>query len=223
MTLIEVMIAVALLTLVMAFAWGGYSVSIRQQQRMQDINERLHGVEQAINRIIRDLATAFITAHGTDEAQMKIRYQTKFLGTENRIDFTSMGNIRMYKDEKVGDQAEISYYTARISNDTGELVNTLIRRQQAPINDDFTKGGTILPLLENIREFNLAYWDDAKAEIAVGSDGWIKEWDTEHSEYKDRLPSRVKIEVLIDDPLGGSEPVLFSTQAEIHLTNRLNF
>ena len=110
MTLIEIMIAVALLTGVMAMGWGSYSVAVSHQQRMQDINERLHGVEQAVNRIVRDMSTAFITKHGDDETQTEIRYKTGFVGDEKRVDFTSMGYVRMFRDEKVGDQSEISYY-----------------------------------------------------------------------------------------------------------------
>ena len=108
-------------------------------------------------------------------------------------------------------------------NEDGELVDYLVRREQAPINDDFEKGGTILPLLEGVLSFKLEYWDDTKADVSVGSDGWVESWDTEHSDYKGRLPSRVKIEIMIDDPLGGDEPMLISTQAQIHLTTALEF
>ena len=224
MTLVEVMIAVALLTLVMAAGWGSYSVAVDSQQRMQEINERLHGVEQAVNRIVRDMSTAFITKHGGDDSeQTEIRYQTGFLGNNERVDFTSMGYVRMFKDEKVGDQSEISYYIRDMRNEDGDLETYLVRREQAPINDDFTRGGTILPLLDHVLSFKLQYWDDEKADVAVGSDGWVDEWDTEHSDFTDRLPSRVKIEIEIEDPLGGDKPMLISTQAQIHLTKALDF
>ena len=223
MTLIEVMIAVALLTGVMAMGWGSYYLAATNQQRMQDINERLHGVEQAVNRIVRDLSTAFLTKHGNDESMLEINYKTGFLGKQDRVDFTSMGYVRMFRDEKVGDQSEISYFIKEMRNEEGEYARYLVRREQAPINDDFTRGGTILPLLDHVQDFRLEYWDDAKAELAVGNDGWVDEWDTEHADYKDRLPGRVRIEIEIDDPLGGEEPMLITTQAEIHLTASLDF
>ena len=223
MTLIEVMIAVAILTAVMGLGWGSYATAVNHQQRMQDINERLHGVEQAVNRIVRDMSTAFITKHGDDDSQTEIRYKTGFLGEEDRVDFTSMGYVRMFRDEKVGDQSEISYFVRNMRNEDGELVNYLVRREQAPINDDFEKGGTILPLLEGVLSFRLEYWDDSKADVSVGSDGWVESWDTEHSDYQGRLPSRVKIEIEIEDPLGSDEPMLISTQAQIHLTTALEF
>lgn len=223
MTLIEVMIAVAILAAVMGLGWGSYATAVNHQQRMQEINERLHGVEQAVNRIVRDMSTAFITTHGDDESQSEVRYKTGFLGDESRVDFTSMGYVRMFRNEKVGDQSEISYYVKDMRNEDGELVDYLVRREQAPINDDFEKGGTILPLLEGVLSFKLEYWDDTKADVSVGSDGWVESWDTEHSDYKGRLPSRVKIEITIEDPLGGDEPMLVSTQAQIHLTTALEF
>ena len=223
MTLIEVMLAVGILAAVMAAGWGSYIAATTNQQRMQEINDRLHGVEQAVNRIVRDMSTAFITAHGDDDSQTEIRYQTGFLGTSDRVDFTSMGYVRMFRNEKVGDQSEISYYLKDMRNSDGDLATYLVRREQAPINDDFTRGGTILPLLDHVLSFKLSYWDDAKAELTISDDGWVDEWDTEHTDYKNRLPSRVKIEIEIEDPLGSDKPMLISTQAQIHLTGVLNF
>lgn len=223
MTLIEIMIAVAILAAIMGIGWGSYATATSHQQRMQEINERLHGVEQAVNRIVRDMSTAFITAHGNDDSQTEIRYQTGFLGDNKRVDFTSMGYVRMFRNEKVGDQSEISYFIKDLRNEDGELETYLVRREQAPINDDFTRGGTILPLLDHVLSFNLQYWDDSKAEKTLGDDGWIDEWDTEKTEYSNRLPSRVKIEIEIEDPLGSNTPMLISTQAQIHLTDVLDF
>ena len=223
MTLIEVMLAVGILAAVMAAGWGSYIAATTNQQRMQEINDRLHGVEQAVNRIVRDMSTAFITAHGDDDSQTEIRYQTGFLVTFDRVDVTSMGYVRMFRNEKVGDQSEISYYLKDMRNSDGDLATYLVRREQAPINDDFTRGGTILPLLDHVLSFKLSYWDDAKAELTISDDGWVDEWDTEHTDYKNRLPSRVKIEIEIEDPLGSDKPMLISTQAQIHLTEVLNF
>ena len=222
MTLIEVMLAVGILAAVMAAGWGSYIAATTNQQRMQEINDRLHGVEQAVNRIVRDMSTAFITAHGDDDSQTEIRYQTGFLGTSERVDLTRRGCVRMFRNEKVGDQSEISYYLKDMRNSDGDLATYLVRREQAPINDDFTRGGTILPLLDHVLSFKLSYWDDAKAELTISDDGWVDEWDTEHTDYKNRLPSRVKIEIEIEDPLGSDKPMLISTQAQIHLTEGLN-
>ena len=61
MTLIEVMLAVGILAAVMAAGWGSYIAATTNQQRMQEINDRLHGDEQAVNRIVREKSTAFIT------------------------------------------------------------------------------------------------------------------------------------------------------------------
>ena len=80
-----------------------------------------------------------------------------------------------------------------------------------------------MPLLDHVLSFKLSYWDDSKAELTINDDGWVDEWDTEHTDYKNRLPSRVKIEIEIEDPLGSDKPMLISTQAQIHLTEVLNF
>ena len=156
-TLMEVMIAVSILVMIMGLAWGSYALATQHQQRMQDINERLHGAEQAINHIVRDLSMAFMTVHGQDESQIKKRYETGFVGDRDRVDFTTMAYERRFKNEKVGDQSEISYFVKTVRNLDGQMVPSLVRREQAPINDDFRKGGTIIPLLEEVRNFQLLY------------------------------------------------------------------
>ena len=73
MTLIEIMISIAILAAIMVFAWGSFALSASKQERMQEINERLHGVEQAVNRIVRDMSMAFMTVHGNDKSQTEER------------------------------------------------------------------------------------------------------------------------------------------------------
>ncbi len=223
MTLIEVMISVAILVTIMTFAWGSFNSATSNQERMQTINDRLHGVEQAVNHIVRDMSTAFMTRHVVDESQVEKRYETGFLGDDDRVDFTSMGYVRRFRNEKAGDQSEISYYLKDMRDDEGNLSKFLVRREQAPINDDFKRGGTILPLLDHVQSFKLQYWDDTKADVTYGDDGWIDEWDTEKKDFENRLPSRVKIEIEIDDPMGTGKSLLITTQAQIHLTEALEF
>ena len=125
MTLIEIMIAISILAIVIGMAWGSFGMVSTQQERIQGINDRLHEVEQAVNRMVRDLSTAFMTTHGLDDTQVMIRYKTGFLGDKDRLDFTSMGYVRMFKDEKVGDQSEISYFIKdmKIALDEAERMN----------------------------------------------------------------------------------------------------
>lgn len=220
--MIEIILSISILALIMAVAWGSYSSATTNQQRMQDINGRLHGVEQAMNRMVRELSMAFITSHGSEETQVEIRYKTGFYGEDDRIDFTSMGYRRMFRDDKVGDQSEISYYIKRVRNDSGDLVPSLVRREDAPIDDDPQRGGTIMTLLEDVESFELQYWDDSKADVSVGSDGWVDEWDSESGEQEKRLPSRVKITIEIPNPRGRGKST-FTTQAEIHMVESIDF
>lgn len=222
-TMIEVMLSVAVLSLLMAIAWGSYQTTAMTQQRVTDINARLHGAEQAMNRMVRELSMAFMTSHGQEETQSEIRYKTGFYGKDDRVDFTSLGHVRMFRDDKVGDQAEISYYVKRVTNDDGETVDALVRREDAPIDDDFQGGGIVMTLLEGVKRFELEYWDDDKADVAAGADGWVSDWDSEKSEFEGRLPSRVRITVVIEDPTDPRRDMILTTQAEIHMTKSLDF
>jgi len=222
-TMIEVMLAISVLALLMAMAWGSYNTASRNQQRMADINARLHGVEQAMNRMVRELSMAYMTTHGQEESQQEIRYKTGFLGEDDRIDFTTLSNVRMFRDDKVSDQVEISYYVKRVRNDDGDLVPSLVRREDAPVDDEFDEGGIVMTMLEDVKEFEVEYWDDEKADVAAGADGWVEDWDTEDGEYENRLPSRVRITVVIQDPANRNEDMTLVTQAEIHMTKAIGF
>ncbi|MDX9722061.1 MAG: type II secretion system protein GspJ [Myxococcota bacterium] len=221
-TLLEIMMSIAILAGIMVVAWGTYGSAIRQQERMQQINNRLHGVEQAMHRVVREISMAFVTPHGAEESQVEIRYRTAFIGKQDRIDFASLAYVRMFRDDKVGDQCELAYYLRRVRDEDGNWVQALVRREQAPIDEDPEKGGTVMTLLEDVSTFELQYWDPQKAEIAVGNDGWIDDWDTQNSEPGLRLPSRVRITIGIPDPVGRDE-LLFTSEAEIRLVDPLDF
>lgn len=222
-TLLEIMLSISILSMLMSIAWGSFNYSARAQRQMQSTSDRLHGAEQAMNRIVRELSMAFVTPHGQEERQLEIRYKTGLYGEDDRIDFTTMGHVRMFRDDKVGDQMEISYYIKSVRNDNGEYVQSLVRRQDAPIDDNPQKGGTVMVLLEDVRDFKLEYWDDAKAELAAGGDGWVNTWDTESTDTFNRLPGRVRITLEIPHPRYDDREVTFVTQAEIHMTEALNF
>lgn len=258
-TLIEVMITVTLLALIMAVAWGSFLTMERSQTYTQNINDRMHAAEQAMNRMVRELSMAFMTAHGLPPSELaitaatvttttdpnvpppvqatpggaldtwagddpaKVVYRTGFYGERDRVDFTCLCNVRMVRDEKTSDQAEVSYYLKNIRRRDGTYVEALMRRLDAPIDDDPRKGGFVMPILEDVKKFEIEYWDDAKAATSVGDDAWVSSWDTESSDTQLRLPSRVRIRLEIPHPNNPGQTLTFTTQAEIHLTQIIDF
>jgi len=220
------MIAVSILALLMAVAWGSYLTASRSQIRVQSRNERLHAVEQTMNRMVRELSMAFLTTHGQlvdDQGAIEIRYKTGFFGENDRIDFTTLAHVRMFRDDKVGDQAEISYYVKNVETRDGRNVRALVRREDAPIDDEPQKGGTIMTLLEDVKSVEFEFWDDEKADTAAGSDAWVTDWDSESSDQTLRIPSRVRIKIEIPHPNVPRETITFTTQAEIRLITPIDF
>lgn len=153
----------------------------------------------------------------------KVVYRTGFYGDSDRIDFTCLCNVRMVRDEKTGDQAEISYFLKSVRRRDGSYVKSLVRRLDAPIDDKPRAGGFVMPLLEDVKSFKVEYWDDAKSDLSSGDDAWVSSWDTETSETRLRLPSRVRISLEIPHPNNANETITLSTQAEIHLTQAIDF
>lgn len=219
-TLIELMVSITVLVTIMAVAWGSYSTVLSRQEQAQQETDRIHAVEQTMRRMIRELSMSFVTPHDEDaEGQMfEVRYRTVFQGERDEIHFTTLSHQRMFRDDKVGDQAEVSYRVASVTNLEGRSVRAIIRRMDAPIDEQPDEGGVEMVMLEDIKSFELEYWDDEKAASAAGSDAWVNDWDYTKTDYLNRLPSRIRVKLEIEHPNDPTRTLTFSTQAEIHLT-----
>ena len=108
------------------------------------------------------------------------------------------------EDDKKSDQRQLSFL---LDTDPRTRTRSLMRREQANLDDDFEEGGRTLTLLPDVRSIEFQYWDPQK-------DAWADKWDAAGSELN-RLPSRIRIEmvVVMDD---GQEQT-FVTQSKLWL------
>ena len=218
MTLMEVLIAVTILGTVMIIVWASFSYSFDARERVETVFERYQIVRQGMARMSTELSMAFVTPHGTEPTGMEQRYKTAFIGKSERIDFTSLSHQRVFENEKSSDQCEISYYVRSERNEEGDLVESLVRREDTTLDDDPEKGGTIMTLIPDIEEFELEYWDDQKE---IAGEAWTDEWDTE-GERQGQLPQRVRITIEFEHPLNGKR-VTMRTQTQLYLLTPLTF
>jgi prepilin-type N-terminal cleavage/methylation domain-containing protein len=148
---------------------------------------------------------------------------TFFIGATNEIHFTSLGHVRKYLDSPESDQEEVGYVVKSCLSQkkvNGQRVSfpCLWRRTSPYIDDDITKGGTEMVLLENVEEFKLAY-------IGGGNEEWVDEWrsdDTGAPEHRDKFPEAVKIYLKIKKGIGNKAKTAESmTVASIHFPNNI--
>jgi len=215
MTLIEVMVAMAMFASVAALIYGGFAQTSRAKDVLNKQLDRYHELRIGMERMVRELSMAYVSANGTIVSQRNVR--TTFLGKEagfgSRIDFTSVSHTRVYRDAKESDQNELSYFVTDDPDGEGKV---LARREQARIDEDPQTGGRIEVLISDVIEFELEYLDPATWE-------WVRSWDAAAGVGQtNRLPAQVRIKLTIPGIDGKKEREVFSTRASLPMTWAFN-
>lgn len=191
MTLIEILIAMA----VLAFMAVSVVIVMRNSTEVQeDIRARTELSQMgrnAIEMIREEMYMAYISRQTTEE------WQTFFKAVDrdpiDEVHFVTRAHEKRYSDSKESDLAEISLTS---ESGTGAFA-TLLHRSDPTPDDQWDRGGTILPLARNVRRLNLRYYDRDKEE-------WVDEWDSESGEYANQTPRAVEIVLELEDAAGNT-------------------
>jgi prepilin-type N-terminal cleavage/methylation domain-containing protein len=218
-TLVEVMLAMALIATMVGLTWGTVAQSFRLRQASLERFDRYRGVQTALDRMSREIAMAFMTNVGqvATNDQNEITYRTAFIGSDDELTFTSLAHVRTRVGEVASEQCELSYRIESQRGEDGEIHRNLVRREDAPIDDDPEEGGVNYVLLHDVEEITFEYWD---ADEEIGGDAWRRSWDA-LDEHAGQLPSRVRITVEVAHPTRRGDTLTFTTQTQLALTKPL--
>lgn len=183
LSLLEVVIALALLAVMSLTIYSGASRTLSQQERATDQAERLQGATMALSRLSRDLKTAYIVK-SNDMLGARFEGEITFLGKENRLDFVSFSNLRYIRDAKESDSLELSYFLE--SDPNNEEAYILMRRQSKLIDSDLQEGGRNYPLLYGVKTLQFEY-------LPINSEEWVKEWDAFSLKGNNQIPRAIKV------------------------------
>jgi general secretion pathway protein J len=216
-TLLEIMLAVAVLSLVGTMIYSGFAQTALNKARIEQDVDHSRVIHMTLDRMARELTMAFVSTHVNPSLDLRV-VETAFIGKDNgkddRIDFTSFSHRRLYRNARESDQNEISYFVTEHPDDPGVLV--LARREQNRIDEDPRRGGKSQILVENIEEFNVEYFDPLLSD-------WVQTWNTEDMlAQPNRLPTQVRIRLSVKDPRHRGETQTFGTRVTIPLTYALN-
>ncbi|MFL5363696.1 MAG: type II secretion system protein J, partial [Myxococcales bacterium] len=135
-TLLEVMIAVAILGLIGGLTWKAFDSAADLKSRIERAEERDQTVRGAMNRIAREVSMTFLTEH-YDRKRFRER-PTRFVLKNGRreadLTFTSFANERLAIDAKEGDQALFEYKLGNDPDVSGR--RNLYRRVKAIFDED---------------------------------------------------------------------------------------
>lgn len=221
MTLIEAMVAIAILAIVTTMIWGGFTQTARNKSMVEDRINRRHEVSSALERMAREVSMAYVSAHANPNPTLQT-VVTAFIGDDNgetdRLDFTSFSHRRLYRNAHESDQNELSYFiTAHPHpNRRGEYV--LARREQNRVDDDPRRGGRVEILAERVQGLDISYLDPLSGE-------WLSSWNTTQGAtgQPNRLPAQVKFLLTVDDPSTASGRRTYGTRSVLGLRWALNF
>jgi general secretion pathway protein J len=180
--------------------------------------DRYHEIYAGIERIAQELSMAYTSAHRNPNEALRTMitgFVAKEAGGGSRVDFTSFSHRRLYRNAHESDQNELSYF---VTNDPKQpSLKVLARREQRRVDDDFKKGGQSQILIENVRKFELSFFDPLTSD-------WAATWDsTQTSAQPNRLPTQAKILVTVPNVTGKGPDQTFGTRTNLPATYALNF
>ncbi len=205
-TLIEVLVAIAVMSMIAISIWAASSQTVRTRNAVQESHDELHQVRVAFEMLTRDLSSAFLSQN---RAQIEPTHDTVFIGQDHgeddKLDFAAFTHERRYFDAKESDQAEVGYVLAPDTENPEQ--ENLVRRESPVLDLEPLEGGQLLVLVQNVKAFDLQYYD-------MALDEWEDTWDTtEATGNGSVLPMQVRIRLETYDRLG--EVVAYGTQVPI--------
>jgi general secretion pathway protein J len=229
-TMVEVLVAVGLLSMLSSIIFGATSVILRSQRIVMDSQERYHAGRVAIMRLTGDLSQAFLSKHA---GLLERNTETLFRGEEDEVLFCYLGHKRIFPKGPESDQGVVSYSLERAKKGGGK---NLVRREKPHIDERADRGGRNETLAENVKSLKFEYWDKEQED-------WTSSWeavleDTEQvavdqvaqdqaraaaklltgTEVEDTfvLPRRIKVTLVLEDEAG--KEYSFVSQVELRLT-----
>lgn len=216
-TLVEVMVSLAIFSLVGTMVYSAFSTTARHKQRVEADLDRHQVVAAALERMARELSMAYVSAQRNPNDSM-VTMETAFRGTDHgerdRIDFTSFSHQRLFRNAHESDQNEISYFVTQHPEDSRRTV--LARREQNRPDDNAERGGNVEILLEDVSAFEIEY-------LEPGDYRWVREWDARSAaDHLNVLPEQVKITIEVPNPSNPRQTIRLGTRASLPIRFGLN-
>jgi general secretion pathway protein J len=181
-TLIEVILALALLALLLSLVQGVYTGATRSRNRARLETGEAHLSAVVLQRMASEISMAFFEKSRKNSAD---EYTTGFVvdadaGGNSSFSFTT--RVPWIHGFSPGGDAEVGYLLE--ANEEGVL--SLTRRESAALDGDLFDGGVPYVMLESVKRFEVLCYDGEE---------WVSTWDTAERTDPPYLPVAVSLEV----------------------------
>ena len=216
MTLMELLISMAILSMMMWLAWSTSSGTAQIKRGIETSQQRNHEIRLSLSRLVSDLSSAYISANeDQNQNERRTMFIAKSSGDVDELRFSSFAHRPTWANAKESEQTLIAYYAERDPDDPGKT--NLIRRESRRLANKPWKGekGEIDVLLRDVEEVKFEYWDWKAKD-------WKDSWNSTASDgEKGRLPTRVRVTIELENDAGDVRK--YVTQARIMMSEELNF
>lgn len=214
-TLLEIIVAVAITAAIGATIAAAFTSGFRAKELIESEAEQYRGLRSSMDRMVREIGAAFVS----DRFDVR-RYRdqndrpTNFIGSRERLVFTSLAHQRLYSDAKESDQMVVEYSVHSSTKKGAHGQQDLVRRENPNVygEDKMERGGVEDVLLENVKRVEFSYWDSDQKD-------WVNDWDTRRLEKKSILPTRVRIVMVRSDESGREQR--YTTETRIMLNTEI--
>jgi general secretion pathway protein J len=212
-SLIELLIAVAILAAITTLLFGAFSALKRSKDGLTRVQDRQREARLAMARITRELQSAYLSAHSPLNQALVVQ-KTIFKGERgtpaDRVDFTAFANRRLERNAHISDQCELSYFGSQNPDGSGTV--DLVRRIDTEPDLEPDKGGRVEVLATDIDMFDLQYLDAQTGQ-------WQETWDTTQTTGQpDRLPFQVRVILVLN---GGARSSAERSRGTIRLITKV--
>ena len=194
-TLFEVVITLAILGVVLSVLYMTFYQSMDVMAHTEGRAEVYQQGRLIMERMTAELKGAFVPPQ--ESLSKNFRYGLIGKSTKedeqfrDRLDFTTVAYGQPDAAEGKRDIGEVGYY---LDYEPGAKGLTLFRRQDDGMDGDLLKGGRTLVICDRVRSLSFLFYDRAG--------GKQKDWSTLEGAHRNELPSRVEIELALEDARG---------------------
>lgn len=212
-TLMEVVIAVAITAFIGVVIGVSFNTTIVNKEIVEGQAEHYRMLRACMSRMVREIGAAYVSDR-YDPKRYRDAYDrpTNFVGTREKLLFTSFAHQRLYADAKESDQMVVEYSLKTSTESKARGRQDLVRREKVQLEERMERGGSEDVLFEGAKKLEFQYWNSERKQ-------WEDEWDTRRTERKSILPTRVKITLTAVDDSG--KEVRYVTQARVMLNTEL--
>ena len=214
MTLLEVMIAIAILVVMMTLAWKTISNTSESKKVFERYEERNHELRMALGRIVRDFEHAYLSRNeDTNAVHPRTMFVAKSGSRLPDVRFSTLDHRVLWADANESEQTVISYLPHDDPEHSG--VTDWIRREQRRMSNEVPEQepADYDVLVHDILGAKLEFWNWKNNE-------WQDTWNTMQADaQKGWLPTRVRITITIKGP--DDKDIKISSQARIWMQETL--